>query len=355
MEVLRSGWLFIVLAGCYAPQPPGGSPCVQPSDCPSPLICSPATMTCEVTAGEVDASTLADTSILVDAAIPLIDGCTPAPEVCGDGIDQSCDGSDPACAANDSPQGAIDVTDGGTFSGELRDARDDVAANGCGANGGRDLFYKVNLAAPEVFYVDTFGSSFDSVVRVYAKPCTMVGSGAGALACENDSCGGEQSKLAVELPAGESCIVVDQAAGTETTGEVALRVIPGGRDGLALAGGASTVTGDTCDAANTSEPLDQNCDAPGSGGKDHAYFMTTCPGETLRLDAETCTGATWDTVLYVRRVSGAQLGCNDDDCDGLRSRINNVTIANGPLYFLIIDGFDPGECGDYDLVVNLRP
>ena len=60
-------------------------------------------------------------------------------------------------------------------------------------------------------------------------------------------------------------------------------------------------------------------------------------------------------MLYVRRASGAQIGCNDDACGNLESRITDVAIANGPLYFLIIDGFDPGQCGTYDLVVNLRP
>jgi hypothetical protein len=310
-------------------------------------MCSPATMTCERPGDDSGADARIDSM--------RIDGCTPTREICGDGIDQDCDDMDPPCAANDGPGGAIDITAGGTFMGDALLARDDVAANGCGGDGGRDLFFKVTLGAPEVYYLDTFGSSFDSVVRVYAKPCSAVGSGAGAAACIDDACGGAQSQVAVALPAGESCIVVDQRVDADTTGDLTLNVVRGVRDGLPLASGVSTNTGDTCSKTNASDPLNQNCDSPGNGGKDQAYFFTTCPGETLHLDADTCNGMTnFDSVLYVKRINGNQLGCNDDDC-GNRARITNVPISNSALYFLFVDGFDPGSCGPYELTTNLKP
>jgi hypothetical protein len=56
--------LAVILAGCYAPQPHAGAPCPD-GVCPTGLVCSPATMTCETTA--IDAR-LAD-SITRDAAI----------------------------------------------------------------------------------------------------------------------------------------------------------------------------------------------------------------------------------------------------------------------------------------------
>ncbi|MGE5185992.1 MAG: LamG domain-containing protein [Acidobacteriota bacterium] len=52
------------LAACYAPTPPAGSPC-DPGACPSGLVCSPATHTCEVTAVAPDAP--ADTASAADA------------------------------------------------------------------------------------------------------------------------------------------------------------------------------------------------------------------------------------------------------------------------------------------------
>ncbi|HEV7556114.1 MAG TPA: hypothetical protein VGO00_11690, partial [Kofleriaceae bacterium] len=52
--------LLVLVAACYAPTAQSGSPC-DPGPCPSGLICSPATHTCEVTAVDIDAAT--DTSV----------------------------------------------------------------------------------------------------------------------------------------------------------------------------------------------------------------------------------------------------------------------------------------------------
>ena len=99
--------------------------------------------------------------------------------------------------------------------------------------------------------------------------------------------------------------------------------------------------------------MDQNCDAPGSGGKDLAYFFTTCPAQSLLLDADICPEPAWDPVLYVKRVNGNQIGCNDDTC-GFGPRLTNVTISSSTLYWLYVDGFDNSHCGPYSLDTNLR-
>ncbi|NVB77069.1 MAG: hypothetical protein HOV81_01620 [Kofleriaceae bacterium] len=342
---MRGALLAMVVVGCYSPAPRPGAPCTENANCPTPLVCSPATLTCEL-----DATSAPDAQ-LVDAP-PLVDGCVPDVEICGDGIDQNCDTIDPQCAANDKPAGAVNVTAGGMFMADSRAATDDVSPNGCGGVGGNDLFYRVTLDAPQVYYFDTFGSSFDTVLRVYKKPCAQVGTGAGAAACNTDACGGSESQLAVSLAAGENCIVVDADTAT-TAGQLALRVVPGKRDGMPLPSGQQTLTGNTCGSTNLEDPIDQNCDAPGSGGKDLAYFFTSCPGQTLMLDANICPEPAWDPVLYVKRVNGNQIGCNDDSC-GFGPSIANVTISSSTLYWLYVDGFDPSHCGPYDLDTNLR-
>lgn len=345
---MRGGALLAMLAvGCYSPAPRTGAPCSDGASCPTPLVCSHATMTCELE----DATTVPDAQLVDVPPLPM-DGCVPDVEICGDGIDQSCDGFDPVCAANDQAGGAVDVTAGGMFTADSRAATDDVGPNGCGGVGGNDLFYRVTLGAPQVYYFDTFGSSFDTVIRVYKKPCAQVGSGAGAAACSADACGGSESQVAVSLASGENCIVVDADTAT-TAGLLKLRVVPGKRDGVALPSGQRTLTGNTCGSTNLEDPIDQNCDAPGTGGKDLAYFFTTCPGETRRLDASICPEPSWDPVLYVKRVNGNQIGCNDDTC-GFGPTIANVNVGNSTLYWLYVDGFDPTECGAYSLVTNLR-
>jgi len=292
-------WIPVAFAACFGPHPPTGVPCDNDSDCPAPQTCEQATMSCE-----------------------LDDG------------------------------GAIDVTGGGTFGADLAAATDDVPASGCGSDGGRDVAFRVRLSAPEVYYFDTFDSSFDTTLRVYDMPCAMVGSGGGYTVCADDACGGSRSQVALSLPAGESCIVIDQAPGQDA-GTLSLKVIAGTRDGQPLPDGDQTLHGDTCGSENLTEPEDRNCDGPGRDGKDVAYFFTTCPGESRLLDASICPEPSWDPVLYVRQVDGRQIGCNDDSC-GHGPSIDNVDIDGSTFFFLYVDGFDAGECGDFDLVTSLR-
>src|SRR5690349_10567497 len=49
LGVMRRLCAAILLWGCYAPHPQAGAPCAR-GVCPSGLVCSPATQTCEVTA-----------------------------------------------------------------------------------------------------------------------------------------------------------------------------------------------------------------------------------------------------------------------------------------------------------------
>ena len=270
-------------------------------------------------------------------------------------VQQACADVDPPCPPNDLAAGAIDVTAGGTFTANLVHAHDDDGPGttlACGDAGGRDVFYQVAIPAAEVFYFDTFDSSFASVIRVYPAACVNL---AGATpSCSEAACATAQSQLALHLAAGTSCVVVDQASSAEQTGDLTLLVIPGGRDGSPLAPGAATATGDTCNSTNVDEPIDQNCDGPGAGGKDDGYFFTTCPGASELLDANTCTGTSWDSVLYVHRITGEQLGCNDDGCGSNQSTFAKAPISGAVLYWLIVDGFSANDCGAYTLTTNLR-
>jgi len=70
--------VLVLLAGCYSPAAPAGSPCGTSDSCPAPLVCSPATHTCEHTAVPADAR---DDDAPADVAI---DG--PPTDLDGDGV-----------------------------------------------------------------------------------------------------------------------------------------------------------------------------------------------------------------------------------------------------------------------------
>lgn len=298
---------------------------------------------------------------------PPIDACVPMPEICDDGIDQDCSGADSTCAANDGPANPVDITNGGTFNGDLMLAMDDYGEVGCGGDGGRDLFYDVTLTAPEVYYFDTFGSDFDTMVRVFPnKACDQLVPGSSILSCNDDSCGGASSQLAVQLPAGTSCVVVDQNSGA-TTGALTLHVTRSRRTGTALGDGMQTLTGDSCTASDSGNP-NIPCNDATNNAKDLSWFFTSCPGVNRKLDASTCVDVTmvhFDTVLYVHK-SGTQadLVCRDDtnacpprpdrtDAQPDGSVLTDVNTTGPGLFWLVLDGYGTDACGGYRLDTNL--
>ena len=328
--------VLLLLAACYAPHPGAGSPCSD-GPCPPGLVCSPASQTCELTA--VDAST----SVPVDAPAVPRDGAVPA---------------------NDTAGGAIDISAGGTFTADLTGAHDDAANNNCAGHGGVDVFYTLALDAAEVVYLDTFGSSFATELRVFpGKPCNALPNNG---PCSEAACGGSHSQLATQLPAGTTCVVVDQKSG-ETGTALTLHVTRGGRAGTRLGTGVQTYTDDSCaNGTDATDPPMTCASGDTNTAKDLAYYFTVCPNTTAHLDATTCADATqthFDTVMYLAQEGGASLACDDDDstCAARTERpdkadgsiLHSVAVPGPGLFWLTVDGYS-GQCGGYQLVTNLQ-
>ncbi len=315
--------------------------------------------TCETSESEApDAST--------ESPDASIDACVPSIEICDDGIDQDCDGTDTTCAQNDIAAMPVDITNGGTFNADFTSASDDFPQRGCNNVGGRELFYKVTINAAEVYYFDTFGSDFDTSIRVFAgRTCDSLNATTNPTTCEDDACGGDQSQLAVSLPSGTSCIVVDQAA-SATDNQLTLHVTRSRRTGTRLGDGPQTLTGDTCTSTsswNTNIP----CNEANNGAKDVAWYFTSCPGVNRKLDASTCVDVSmvhFDTILYVHKTgTSADLVCRDDSmgCAPRPDRpdqadgtiLTNVDTTGPGLFWLILDAWGSDQCGGYRLDTNL--
>lgn len=276
----------------------------------------------------------------------------PAPETCGNGTDEDCNGSDAACPANDLAAGAIDISAGGTFTVDLSAAHDDnwaasTASLECGDQGGRDVFYQFTLPAEEVVYLDTFSSNFDSVIRVYPGSCTALGA---VLACSDDACGQTRSQEAIDLAAGTYCVVVDQFSNAATTGSTTLTFRRGGRVGVELPNRSGSVTGTTVGKANLSTA---SCEA-NTPRPESVHFSTTCPGANS-LSANTCTGTSWDTVIYMKvgAATAGDIACGDDNCS-FQSRITNASVSGANLLWIIVDGYGMTSEGTYTLGYTLN-
>jgi hypothetical protein len=337
-------FLLVGLAGCFSPKVHPGAPCGPGGACPGELVCA-ADQTCQPPGGGVQ-----------DAAVdtPLLD----------EGIDAAL------APPNDLPDGAIDVSDGGDFTADLTFAHDDAAVPGtsstlCGGDGGLDVFYTLSLPADEVVYLDTFGSDFDTVIRVYRGACTGGAAPDNAVCHDNaNNCNSVQTVWLARMRAGDNCIVVDGLDATQTGRSLKLRVERGHRPGRAVTqagviGGTPsyTFTDDTTGAGNTEDGTCSDHGAP-----DQGYAFSLCPGETRTVGATTCNAATamtpWDTALWARGPGG-QLACQDDDMaacvpGGGFSTISFQATGNH-LFWVIVDGAGgTPDHGPYELDLNFQ-
>ncbi len=129
---------------------------------------------------------------------------------------------------------------------------------------------------------------------------------------------------------------------------------------IAFASGqtAFTVTGGTTAAATATANLVNLSGAPACGSttasRDVWYVLTAPTGGTLRV--ETCSAASYDTVLSVHNlcpgsVGATALGCDDDACTSNRSRVNTSVVA-GQTVYIRVGGFSSGS-GTFTLSVSM--
>ena len=272
--------------------------------------------------------------------------CCAASETCGNSCDDNCNGSvDEGCSTgNDACGGATALTLGAgrtTVTGSTTSASSDDT---CGS--GPDVWYRFTLAQRELVYINTHGSGFDTKLGIRAGSCTATTTN-----CTDDSCATLQTELAVTLAAGTYYVVVDGFS-TASMGSFTLNIehVPVGNDGTArlLALGSSTVTGTTSGTG----VVNGSCRT--GTAPEHLYYWTQCPSAAGgSFSGSTCSGTTWDTVLYLRSGStGADLVCLDDSC-GVQTTITATIPSGFGLFGYYIDGYSSAS-GSYSSSVT-RP
>jgi hypothetical protein len=241
------------------------------------------------------------------------------------------------------------VSLGGDFKIDLSTASDDTQLS-CGAAGGRDVFFELNLPSAEVVYVDTYGGANDlsytdhpSVIGLRRGSCVSAGM---ELACQRANCDATHSVMAKSLEAGTYCLIVDQD-GPRSQGHTVITVRRGGRAGLEIPVASGSYSGNTCNQSD----LSTGC---GTGSApDVAYFFARC-ATSFDLSASTCNNGTdFPSAVSIRQGSAL-----DDAlvCDGSACALGGTgttKIYAPALCWIIVDGYTAGACGNYAVTVNL--
>jgi cysteine-rich repeat protein len=282
--------------------------------------------------------------------------CCASSETCGNGCDDDCNGlDDDGCTgppANDTCSSPLDISAGGSFTGNTDLATNDSAGTSGCIGYGPDVYFTFTLTSPSDVFISTWGSSYDTVLRVSS---TCDGSD---LVCEDDTntfgsgMWQEDVKLNV-LPAGTYYIALDGFY-SYSHGDyrldfyTSIGTAPGNRcsDPLPL--------NSPSESGTTSSMLDNFTSSCGGGtGSDHVYFLYVDATTTGSLT--TCNSPTdYDTVLAVRDVCNdvtTEIACNDSAPVCMVTTPGAATISRSwtpGLYYVVIDSASTGG-GHYQI------
>jgi len=103
-------------------------------------------------------------------------------------------------------------------------------------------------------------------------------------------------------------------------------------------------TGSTCGA---SWVVDLTCGYTAGVSPDLFYSYTACVDGAINVSL---CGSDFDTEVEVTDSNHNSIACDDDFCN-FQSEVDNVPVASGAQYFIIISGYY-GSCGDYVLNVT---
>jgi hypothetical protein len=102
-------------------------------------------------------------------------------------------------------------------------------------------------------------------------------------------------------------------------------------------------TGNTCAFSN-----DYDASCAGGPAADLVFYYVPAVNQTVSFSL---CGSSYDTQLSVFENGPMnEIACNDDYC-GLQSFIDCIELLAGRTYYIVVDGFGGGSCGDYELEI----
>ena len=228
---------------------------------------------------------------------------------------------------------------------------------------GHTVWFRYVTAAGGYLFLDTLGSSYDTVLSIYDGAATTPNE----KECNDDiSSSIRQSALVVPVTGGHTYLIEVSAWKDGVGGGLVLNVMPAGvapsndlvGNPIAIPALPYTVQEDTVDATQSASDPRHSCDV----WENVAYpdlrtvwfrYTATFTG-TIQIDTY---GSYYDTVLsaYPASDTGTELACNDDANDGTLQSAAVIGVTAGKSYLIEVSEYDdgtPGSGGLMQLNVN---
>ncbi len=236
--------------------------------------------------------------------------------------------STPAAPVNDSCGSPTIIPGTGTFTGSTSCASTDDTSAGCAQSLSKDVWFLFTPLCSGTVEFNTFGSSFDTVLRVYTGSC----GGLSQVVCNDDTGAGVQSSVVFNAVGGTAYRICLTGYNSTRVGDYTLNAIfppnnPCSGAAMLIQEGSTTFD-TTCAAASGAA----TCGLSNSSPALWYRFTASCSGEQK---LQTC-GSSFDTVLSAYTGDCAmpvQAACNDDGgCPGIRdSTITFQALAGTPI------------------------
>lgn len=249
--------------------------------------------------------------------------CAPA-EACIDGAcSATCLGA--ACGACDAPVLSSIVPQnliGSTVS------TSDRYTPLCGG-GGRDQLFVFSAPAAGRYIFDTTGSDYNTVLAALSPDCTE-------RACNDDANGTRQSRLELDLAAGEVVyLLIDGVGGS--SGTFALNISRPPAPPMCIAADLGSAVPQSKTGSTTGQPDSVAAPCGDPGGPDVAFSFTAPSARQYTFDT---VGSDFDTVLHVHSdCTTAAIGCNDDGPSTGTQSLLTLSLDAGQQVVIVVDGF----------------
>jgi len=223
----------------------------------------------------------------------------------------------------------------------------DLERSSCAPEGARDASIELAVMSSQTFTIETVGPEPRAAVVFSLRDGACPAGLAEISGCRQPMCpDAGYNALAVTLPPGEYCLVVEEAEPAAETGKVTLRIVEGGREAVVIDRPMQAPPQSTCGAPPDLET--SACAAPSTNSAGAAVFVA-CPGTRVRATVTPDVGDNLDLALSLRETGphGTELVCRNSATGAGPEMIDEVLM--GPTWLVVDRVNGPVPCGGFSI------